>query len=126
MTFLASFAVVVGFDVALTALVVRLSNHLPTPSSAGGKLAAAMAAFIGFSAGMIVLGGLIGLLLMWASVDVAALVGAWDDHRSGLTGLLAPVSVFFLILASSTIAAQLAWALTARLTGRRARRAARA
>lgn len=126
MNFLTSFTIVVICDVALAALAVRISNRLPATDSADTKLAAALAAFVGFSAGMIVVGGLIGLLLQWATVDVAALVNAWDDHRDGLTGLLAPVSVFFLILAVSGIAAQLAWGLSARISNGRRRSPAKA
>lgn len=127
MHFLTSFTIVVTCDIALLALVVWISNRLPSAESSSAKLAAGLVAFVGFSAGMIVFGGLIGLLLRWATVDVAALVNAWDDHRDGLTGLVAPVSVFLLILAVSVIAAQLAWGLSARLSrGRRRRSPAKA
>jgi len=126
MNFVISFYFVVIFDIALLALVARIANRLPGADTPGGKLAAGIAAFVGFSAGMIVFGGLVGLLLQWATVDVAALVNAWDEHRGGLTGLAAPVSVFLLILAVSVIAAQLAWGLSVRISRGRRRSPAKA
>jgi hypothetical protein len=122
MHFTASFYSVVICDIALMALAVWTSNRLPRAEGTTTKIAAVLAAFGGFSAGMIVVGGLIGLLLEWATIDVAALVNAWDDHRDGLIGSLAPVSIFLLLLVVSTIAAQLAWGLTARLAQRVERR----
>jgi hypothetical protein len=122
MHFTASFYSVVICDIALMALVVWISNRLPRAEGAGSKIAAVLAAFVGFSAGMIVGGGLAGLLLKRAAVDVSSLVNAWDDHREGLAALLAPPSVFLLVLAISVISAQLAWGATTRVARRRGRR----